>query len=297
MADKLNGVFAIMATPFNDDGSLDLSSLKSETEFFLKAGVHGLVVLGIMGEAHKLSDEEKETVVETVSRHLHDRVPLVVGVSHSGVDLSIRWIQHANDAGAIAAMLLPPLVPRLGPEGITQYYRDVAGHASLPIVIHDEPFSTGVMLPSGLIADLYQEERIPYAKVEEAPTPGKISRVLELTSNRMRLFGGAGGLYFLEELRRGACGTMTGFAFPEVLVKCHAQAALGQWDTATTEFNKGASLIRFESQAGIGLPIRKEFLRLRGAIRSSFVRQPGTLLDPLTQEEIGQWFRDAELTL
>lgn len=297
MADELDGVFAIMATPFNDDGSLDLTSLKSETDFFLTAGVHGLVVLGIMGEAHKLSDEEKEQVVKTVSRHLHDRAPLVVGVSHSGVDMSVYWIQQARDAGASVAMVLPPLVPRLGPEGITTYYRDVARDAALPIVIHDEPFSTGIMLPAGLIADLYQEEQIPYAKVEESPTPSKISRVLELTSNRMRLFGGAGGLYFLEELRRGARGTMTGFAFPEVLVKCHAQAVLGQWGAAAAEFNKGASLIRFESQSGIGLPIRKEFLRLRGAIRSSLVRRPGALLDAITQEEIGEWFRSAELTL
>lgn len=102
----------------------------------------------------------------------------------------------------------------------------------------------------------------------------------------MRIFGGLGGVYFLEELQRGAVGTMTGFAFPEILVRIYDQYASGDYAGAAATFDRYCPLIRYEFQPKIGLALRKYIYLKRGAIACDAIRSPGMRIDAVTTHEL-----------
>ncbi|MCU6792195.1 dihydrodipicolinate synthase family protein [Paenibacillus sp. WQ 127069] len=282
---ELKGLCVITVTPFHEDGSLDEESLRKLTDFYIDCGVHGMTILGIMGEAHKLSEVERMQVIDIVLHQTKARVPVVVGCSAPGSNLAAEWALKAEHAGAAAVMIAPPVNLR-NEDMLIRYFAMIADHISIPIVLQDEPVTTGVRLSPAFIARLVEKvPLIQYVKLEEAPTTIKISSILELTD--LRIFGGLGGMYLYEELDRGAVGIMTGFAYPEILVKTYDLFTAGNQDEARAYFYRFLPLIRFEAQLGIGgVTIRKETFKLRHTIASSHVRFPGTPVDKRTMQEL-----------
>jgi 4-hydroxy-tetrahydrodipicolinate synthase len=284
---ELHGVIPITATPFDADGRVDEDSIVTLVEFEARCGVHGLNVLGIMGEFHKLTESERGRVAEVFIKSAAGRFPIVVGTSHAGTGACIELSQAAEAAGAAALMVAPP--PGLkGDAAILAHYRAVARAVSIPIVVQDEPVTTGVIMPPELILKIATElPACRYVKLEEPPTPTKITALRRLPgSDRLRIFGGMNGMYFFEELSRGAVGIMTGVAVPDILVKIYDLFVAGNVAGAAEMYDRYASYIRYEGQAGVGIALRKELLRLRGAIRSSYVRPPGPSLDDVTRAEL-----------
>jgi 4-hydroxy-tetrahydrodipicolinate synthase len=287
-----SGIFHILATPFTDDGALDVDGLPRLVEAVLATGVTGITVLGIAGEAHRLTDEERRRVVEDVVKAVAGYVPVVVGVSASGTHLAAGFAAMAREHGADAVMVAPPAGAR-NLEAVAEYYQVVARAAQRPIVLQDEPVTTGVVMPASFLARLVDE--LPTAeavKLEEAPTPPKITRLGALASRRVAVFGGLGGVYFFEELSRGADGAMTGFPYPEALRAIREHFVAGRRDEARALFYHWLPLIRFESQPGsipgTSLAIRKEILRRRGWLRSAYVRHPAAVPDAATLEELSE---------
>ena len=283
----LAGVIPITATPFHSDGRVDEDSIVSLVEFEARCGVHGLNVLGIMGEFHKLTESERRRVAEVFIKSAAGRFPIVVGTSHAGTGACIELSQAAEAAGATALMVAPP--PGLKGDGaIMAHYRAVAAAVSVPIVVQDEPVTTGVIMSTELLARIANElPACRYVKLEEPPTPTKITALRRLPGgDRFRIFGGMNGMFFFEELSRGAVGIMTGVAVPDVLVRIYDLFRAGDVAGASATYDRYASYIRYEGQQGIGLALRKEVLRLRGAIRSSHVRPPGPSLDDVTRAEL-----------
>ena len=283
----LTGVIPITATPFDSEGRVDEDSIVSLVEFEARCGVHGLNVLGIMGEFHKLTELERRRVAEVFIKSAAGRFPIVVGTSHAGTGACIELSQAAEAAGAAAVMVAPP--PGLKGDGaILAHYRAVAAAVSVPIVVQDEPVTTGVIMSPHLLAHIANQlPACRYVKLEEPPTPTKITALRRLPGgDRLRIFGGMNGMFFFEELSRGAVGIMTGVAVPDVLVRVYDLFRAGDVAGAAAMYDRYASYIRYEGQQGIGLALRKEVLRLRGAIRSSYVRPPGPTLDDVTRAEL-----------
>jgi 4-hydroxy-tetrahydrodipicolinate synthase len=166
------------------------------------------------------------------------------------------------------------------------YYRTVAQAVEIAVVIHDFPDSFGTEIKAELVARLAREGGVNIIKMEEPPVGQKITRIRELAGDAVRIFGGLGGVYFLEELQRGAIGTMTGFAFPEILVRIHALYAAGDVAGAAAVFDKYCPLIRYEFQPKVGLALRKYIYMRRGAIRSAAIRSPGMRIDARTEAEL-----------
>jgi 4-hydroxy-tetrahydrodipicolinate synthase len=287
MTTGLRGVIPITVTPFDATGRVDEASIASLVEFEVRCGVHGLTVLGIMGEAHKLGEGERRRVAEAFLQAAAGRLPVVVGTSHGGTAVAVELAQAAEAAGAAAVMVAPPPGLR-GEAAILAHYRAVAGALSIPVVIQDEPVTTGVLMPPELLVRIATE--VPacrYVKLEEAPTPPKVTTLRALPGGeRLAIFGGLNALYFYEELARGTVGIMTGVAFPELLVEIYAAFTRGDRAGAAALFDRYASYLRYEGQQGIGLALRKEVLRLRGAIATSTVRPPGPVLDEVTRREL-----------
>jgi 4-hydroxy-tetrahydrodipicolinate synthase len=283
----LRGVYTIALTPFTDKGDLDDKSIGSLSEFYVDAGVHGITILGIMGEAHKLSDAERRAIIERYVSAVGGRVPVVVGCSAVATKVVAERVQEAEKAGATAVMVAPPNNQR-SLDLVFEHYRRVAEVVSVPVVVQDEPVNTGVVMPAPFIVRLVNEiGGCRYVKLEEAPTTIKISSLLKGIETEVGVFGGLGGMYFYEELVRGASGIMTGFAYPHVLVETYRLFVDGERREAQEYFFRYLPLIRFEAQLGVGgVGIRKEILKLRGAITSSHVRFPAPSLDEGTLQEL-----------
>jgi 4-hydroxy-tetrahydrodipicolinate synthase len=287
-----SGIFHIMATPFREDGALDAEGIPALVEHALAAGIRGLTILGIAGEAHRLTDEERRRVVERVAKGVAGRVPVVVGVSASGTHLAQEFARMSREHGADAVMVAPPTGTK-NLDLVAAYYHAVADAARAPIVLQDEPVTTQVTMPPPFIARVVAEvTAVEAVKLEEAPTLPKITRLRALFPRRIAIFGGLGGVYFFEEIARGADGGMTGFPYPEALAAIRDHFVAGRRAEARALFYRWLPLIRYESQPGAvpgtSIAIRKEILRRRGWMRSAAVRPPATALDPGTLDELAE---------
>ncbi|MBV8193200.1 MAG: dihydrodipicolinate synthase family protein [Alphaproteobacteria bacterium] len=285
------GVFIIAATPFTDEGALDHASIDQLTDFYIGCGVTGFTLLGMMGEAHKLTPEESLAVVQRVVARAGDR-QVIVGVSHAGLENVRRLAHEAMIAGAAGVMVAPPAGLK-GDEGVYIYYAQLFAELGpdIPVVYQDYPQSTGVYLAPSVFERLVDDfKQLVMLKHEDAPGLAKLTRVREGEKKsgrrRVSILVGNGGLYLPQELRRGADGAMTGFAWPEMLVQVCALFAAGKPEEAEDLFDLYLPLVRHEQQPGIGLALRKEVLFRRGAIRSPKQRAPGSSLTATDRAEL-----------
>jgi len=282
----LKGVYNITPTPFQSDGSLDEASLATLTEFTVNAGVDGMTILGVLGETGKVSDAERERIISVVIEAAAGRIPICVGSSHAATDCCVAYSKQAQALGAKALMVAPPKLSRPNDAALRRHYLAVAEAVDIPIVIQDHPASSGVLMSVEFIAAFAAEvPQARFLKLEDEPSPQKVSQVLA-ANPAVQVFGGLGGMMFLEELRHGAVGTMTGFAFPEILVEIYQKYSQGDIDGASEVFYRACPLIRFESQARISLALRKYIYQLRGAIASAQVRAPFAPVDDDTLADL-----------
>jgi 4-hydroxy-tetrahydrodipicolinate synthase len=282
----ISGIFNILATPFDEARQVDWASLGRLVEFQLDKGAHGLTILAVLGEAAKLSVDERQQVMETVMKTVAGRVPVVVGASHPETKTVISLSRAAFDAGAAGVMIAPPRMENPTDKAVLALYSEIAESVEQPIVVQDFPPINGVKMSPDLLAELAARiSNIRHLKLEDPPLMQKISAIRERT-DRYEIFGGLGGMFLLEELKRGASGTMTGFAFTEILVAVFTAYRAGKKAEAEAIFDRYLPLIRFENQPVINLSIRKELLRRRGAMDSALLRDPFAPIDAGTQEEI-----------
>lgn len=289
---RSSGVYIVSATPFRDDGALDLESTDSLTDFYLEKGVSGITILGMMGEAPKLTDDEALGFMQRVLQRVAGRVPVVVGVSHASLAHVQRLSHTAMDMGAAGVMLAPVGNLRTDDQ-VYGYYASAAQLLGdgVPICLQDFPQATGVYTSVAVVNRLIDEfPQVVMFKHEELPGLRKLSQLRAQGEpagrRRISILAGNGGLFLPQEMLRGADGAMTGFAYPEMLVQACALFAQERNEEAEDLFDAYLPLLRHEFQYGIGLALRKETLRRRGAIRSAAVRKPGPVLDATDHAEL-----------
>jgi 4-hydroxy-tetrahydrodipicolinate synthase len=293
--ERLRGVWSIVPTPFTEDGTLDEPSIRTLVDFVAGTGIDGLTILGVLGEASKLSDAERSRVIAVAEEQAAGRLPICVGVSHAGTDQAVAYAREAQACDAHSVMLAPPALSRPNEAAVRRHYLAVAAAVDLPIVVQDHPASSGVWMSAEFLLSLTAE--VPTCRViklEEEPSSPKVRRLLEADED-LAILGGLGGMMLLEELRAGAVGTMTGFGYPEILVDIVRRWFAGDRDGARDVFFAATPLIRFENQAILNLAIRKEIYRRRGAIASARVRAPSPSLDPGTLADLDDLLARLEL--
>ena len=295
---QLEGVYSVLPTPFHPTGDLDELSLRRVIDLFIAAGINGVTALGVTGEVARLDDEERRRVLQVVVDQVGGRIGVVAGTTAEGTRTCIAYSRHAHEAGATAVMVSPPRMAKLNSEAVIRHYKALADAVDIEIVVQDYPPISGFAMEPALLARIARE--IPRArtiKLEDPPTPFKTSRILEAAGETpVRIFGGLGGVFLLEELLAGAAGAMTGFAFPEILVGIVSRFRAGQVDEAADLFYRSVPLMRFEFQEGIGMAIRKEVLHRRGALASPATRAPGASLDRATREALDRVMQWVEAT-
>jgi 4-hydroxy-tetrahydrodipicolinate synthase len=285
---QLEGVYSVLPTPFDSSGNLDDNSLRRVIDLFIDAGVNGVTALGVTGEVARLDDSERRHVLEIVTSHVNGRIGVIAGTTAEGTRTCVGYSRHAKEAGVTAVMVSPPRMPKLNSDAVVRHFHTLADAVDVEIVVQDYPPVSGYAMEASLLARIARE--IPRArtiKLEDPPTPFKTARILERADGmEMRIFGGLGGVFLLEELLAGATGAMTGFAFPEILVQIVTLFRAGRIDEAADAFYRAVPLMRFEFQEGIGMAIRKEVLHRRGALASPATRPPAAQLDTTTREAL-----------
>ncbi|KJC45204.1 dihydrodipicolinate synthase family protein [Bradyrhizobium sp. LTSP857] len=291
--EKATGVYVIAVTPFSDSGALDLESTDRVVDFYLEKGATGLTVLGMMGEAPKLTAEESRTFVRRVLARVTGRVPVVVGVSAPGFAAMRELTESVMGDGAAGVMIAPPSTLRIDDQ-ILAYYAQAAEAvgSKTPFVLQDFPLSTQVQItPSVILKIVSAHSNCVMLKHEDWPGLAKITALRAASDQgdrRISILVGNGGIFLPEELTRGADGAMTGFAYPEMMVDVWKAHAAGNVKRAHDLFDAYLPLARYEQQPGFGLAIRKYILAKRGAIASGALRKPGGTLSKLDIADIEQ---------
>jgi 4-hydroxy-tetrahydrodipicolinate synthase len=287
---QLKGIYPIVPTPFLDQGEIDYPSIERLVEFMAQKGVHGLAILGALGEGHKLTDQERTEVIARYRALLPKGMGLVVGVRAPATDPAMTMVHRARELGADAILLGPHTVQKDAP--LLEYYHQVSDAAQIPCIIHDYPAVTGITMTVALISRIFEiSANIHYIKLEDPPTGMKMQALAETAGPGLKVFGALGGMYALEELELGAVGVMTGFVYAELLVQLFERVQNNQWKRAAELFYDFLPLNRWEFQPGIGVSLRKQVLKQLGVFSTAKVRHPGPDADPKT---VAQLFRIVE---
>ncbi|MET0426869.1 MAG: dihydrodipicolinate synthase family protein [Microvirga sp.] len=286
------GVYVICPTPFVADGGVDAASTERMVEAFLEAGATGLTILGIMGEAPKLAADEARAFARHVIDRVAGRVPVVVGVSAAGFAAMAGLAKGVIDAGAAGVMIAPPGHLRTD-DSIVGYYGDAveAIGSTIPFVIQDFPLVTGVTMTTKVIQRIIASHAsCVMLKHEDWPGLDKITALRRSSdageSRRVSILCGNGGQFLPFEMDRGADGAMTGYAYPEMLAGVVNLSRQGRRAEAHDLFDLHLPLVRYESQPGVGLAVRKYVLMKRGIIGSDTLRKPGAPLTPDTKADV-----------
>jgi 4-hydroxy-tetrahydrodipicolinate synthase len=287
---RAGGVYMIAATPFTEAGAIDIASVDRMVDFYVASGVDGITVLGMMGEAPKLTHEESVALTRQVVRR--SGLPVIVGVSAPGFAAMAQLARAAMDAGAAGVMIAPASTARTDDQ-IVAYFANAAEAigGDVPFVIQDYPQSTNVVMSPGVIRRIVAENpSCVMLKHEDWPGLDKITAVRRFTAERLMgpisILCGNGGLFLPHEIERGADGAMTGYAFPELLVNLGRLLKQGERAAAHDLFDLHLPLLRYEQQPGLGLAVRKYVMQRRGIIASATQRRPATQLSPESIAEI-----------
>ena len=291
LAPTAAGVFPIAPTPFAPDGAIDWASVDRLFDFYSRIGSDGVTVLGIMGEAPKLEPQESLAIVKRAVAIMGGK-PIVVGVSAPGFAAMRALAREAMEAGAAGVMIAPPSALRTDDQIVTYYAQaaDAIG-ADVPFVVQDYPLITSVVMTSGVIRRIATDNaNCVMLKAEDWPGLEKISTLrkwqAEGALKPMSILVANGGLFLDFEMERGADGSNTGYAFPEMLIDVVRFSKAGARDRAHDLFDAHLPLLRYEQQPGAGLAVRKYVLMRRGVLTHDAQRKPGAGLSATAKAEV-----------
>lgn len=226
------GVYPAATTQFRDDQSLDLEATGRHLEAMIDAGIHGLVMLGTVGENCSLEYSEKLDVLRATVEQVRGRIPVLTGVAEYTTSLACRFAADAKDAGVDGLMVLPAMVYKSDPRETITHFRAVANASDLPVMCYNNPVSYGVDITPEMFTELADEQTIVAIK-ESSEDVRRITDLINLTGDRYILFCGVDDLV-LEALLLGATGWISGLvnAFPAENRLLWDLAMAGRWDEA-----------------------------------------------------------------
>ena len=284
------GLYVIAATPFHDDGRIDLESIDSLVDFYIRCGAQGITILGVMGEFQKLSESETLEVSQRFIKRAAGRVPIVVGVSNPGTFPLVKIARAVMEMGAAGVMVMP--TPGLTTDqAVENYMRSIltALGPSIPVCVQDYPKLTGVYFTADTFLRLVDAfPQIAMFKHEDMPGLAKLSAVRNACNGKsgrryVSILCGNGGIHLPQEYLRGADGAMTGFAFPDMMVRMHALFAAGKPEDGEDLYDLYLPILRHELQPGIGLPLRKEILSAAApSVRTPSARPAPSSMRPIS---------------
>lgn len=277
------GVFPAATTQFAPDQSLDVTATLNHLDVMIDAGVHGMIMLGTVGENCSLQGGEKLELLKAVVDHVGGRVPVLTGVAEYTTALACRFAEAAQQAGVDGLMVLPGMVYKSDARETITHFRSVAAAVDLPIMVYNNPVSYGVDVTPTMFADMADEPRFVAIK-ESSENVRRITDLKNLCGDRYRLFCGVDDL-ILESLVLGAEGWVSGLvnAFPAENRLLWDLARAGRYEEAVEVYRWYTPLLHLDTHVKL-----VQYIKLAVAecgFGSELVRAPRL---PLIEPERGQ---------
>jgi 4-hydroxy-tetrahydrodipicolinate synthase len=287
------GIVPALSTATDDQGEVDEGSMRSLVRFNIEKGAHGLAALIGAGEFYKFSDLERMQLAEIVvdEAHLHSKMPVLVGISHSGTEPAVMHGKHAKDIGADGVILMATYFKHEESTlSIYDHFSAVAQKVDLPVMIQDAEAWTGVQMSLTLMQRLIEEySNIVSVKIEGPGTLEKIKTIKKLVSDKICIFGGMAAAQMIQELELGACGNIPDSCLTDLLVSVYNDYITGNKKDSEKTFARYRLWLDFLlSHRKSSAEIEKESLRLRGIIKTSYTRLPKIPLDEGAKLELKQ---------
>ena len=282
----LSGVLPILPTIFTGSGAIDEAGTRRVLEYIIGAGARGIVFPGLASEYETLSRDERLHMTQLIGGWIGARVPFIVGASAATTDDAVAFAAAGTRVGAAAAMILTPKVCADDLAGMRDFYRDAHSGSGIDIMLQNAPAPMGIGLSLDKVAELARAvDGIRYVKEEAPPSGQRITRLTDLAGDSLlAVFGGAGARYVIDELVRGAKGTMPACEITELHVamvdRFHRRDEAGARDL----FERTLPLLNM--QAIFRWRLTKAVLQRRGLIDNTFVRAPGPELDRYDHVEL-----------
>lgn len=244
-AQELRGVIPALVTPFKQDGQLAEDSLRKITNYVLENGVHAIMTTGGNGEFPHLLREERERVARIVVEVVKGQVPIIACTAACSTMEAILLTKDAEEAGADAAILIPPYYFPLNEESLYEYFVEVVANVNLPLVIYNNPFYTGNNLSPALIAKLATLDGIIGLKQSNSDL-GQLVEVIRLAANKFPVLTGIDSQFY-PSLCAGSTGIFSTAAciVPRQMVELFNAFTKGDHKTALSIHNKLQNLNRF----------------------------------------------------
>lgn len=286
------GIIAYPVTPFSEqDGALDIPALEQGIERLIKDGVHAVAPLGSTGESAYLSDAEWDAVADSSLRAVNRRVPVVVGISDLTTANALRRARFAERAGADAVMVLPISYWKLNEQEIFDHYAAIANAISLPIMVYNNPATSGIDLTPQIIMRLVREiDNVTMVK----ESTGDIQRMHALyraSNGELPFYNGSNPLA-LEALCAGASGWCTAAPnlIPQLTLDLFKAVENGALDEARKVFYKQLPVLEFILKGGLPTTI-KAGLRIQG-FEAGIPRPPLKALSEAETQRLAALLRD-----
>jgi dihydrodipicolinate synthase/N-acetylneuraminate lyase len=270
----------MLPTPFDEAGRIVWDDFAPMISHQLENGVEALAALGLGGEASRLSVEERLEVTRRLLSVIPHGTPLLIGVSANDTATACKLAAHAAESGATAVMAAPPNVPTITREALWNHYIALCDAAApIEVMIQDAPAFLDVSLGAVFVAELAAARpNVRYAKSEAFPAAERTAELTGLLGERIRVFGGASGLHYLDVLDAGATGIIPGCEAPAEFVGIFKAHAADRKEEAARRFARLQPLLVFETQTlDIFIASSKAILKARGIIRSDALRAPNPL--------------------
>ena len=228
MSIKWKGVMPAVTTKFTKDDRLDLQMFEINVNAQLEAGVHGIVLGGTLGEASTLTDHEKRTLTQTTVGIVKGKVPVLINIAEQTTKGAIAAAQKAEEDGASGLMMLPPMRYNAGNREVIEYFKAVATHSSLPIMVYNNPVDYKTEVTLDMFDELLNCETIQAVK-ESTRDISNVTRIKNRFGDRLKIMTGVDTLA-LESLLMGADGWVAGLvcAFPAETVAIYELQRVGR---------------------------------------------------------------------
>lgn len=285
------GVFPALTTKFTEADDLDFHAMARHLEFQLEAGVHGVILLGSLGENPALDMSEKVEMVRFFADQVGGRVPVVACVAESGTRRALSFVTQAEQAGADGFMVLPPMRYASDREETLAWFRTICAHASRPVMVYNNPIAYGTDLLPEDFAELADIESI-HAIKESSSDTRRMADIRRLTGERFALFCGVDDIAF-ECLALGADGWVAGLvvAFPQETVRLFELCALKRWDEARSLYEWFLPLLHLD--VGNKFVQQIKLVEELHGVGSARVRAPRLSLNEREAREVEWVYRTA----
>jgi 4-hydroxy-tetrahydrodipicolinate synthase len=282
---ELSGVFPVLPTPFTPQGAVDKTAFARIFDFVHASGADGIVFPGMASEVEKLTADERADLVAFLGARIGGRIPFIVGASAATPEAAASFAEAGRKAGAVAAMIMAPASCGQDVDAHVAFYRDVSDRTTLALMLQNAPAPMGAGLAPELVAAIAtQVPAVRYVKEETLPCGQHVTKILAATNGSLDgVFGGAGARYVLDELARGASGTMPASELADVHVALMRAWNSGDRARARALYSRTLPLLLF--QAIFRVRATKALLQMRGLLDCTAVRAAGPEFDALDTAE------------